>query len=138
MSKYGNRPTTTDDGRFDSAWEYEYWQELKLRERAGDISELQRQVRVSLEGKNGPIRYQATNRQAFAVVDFRYIHEGEVVWEDTKGYHDRLSKLKYAVLAAQGIDVRIVRKCKAKQSRRRKPRKRDSKQLAKLAASRAG
>lgn len=53
-SKYGNVPVTTADGRFDSTGEERYWRTvLKVREAAGEIHELKRQVSFELRGKNG-------------------------------------------------------------------------------------
>lgn len=43
-SKYRNVKVQTEDGTFDSKKEHQYWQELKLRERVGEISHLRRQV----------------------------------------------------------------------------------------------
>jgi len=47
-SKYRNVRTVIDGERFDSKREAEYWKELKLRERAGEIADIQRQVPFSL------------------------------------------------------------------------------------------
>jgi len=43
-SKYRNRKTVVDGITFDSKREAARWQELKLLERAGEITELERQV----------------------------------------------------------------------------------------------
>ena len=48
-SKYRNQPVITDEGRFASKKEYARWCVLKLREKAGEISKLERQVRFRLE-----------------------------------------------------------------------------------------
>ena len=45
MTKYGNNVIQTEDGKFDSQREYTRWCELKLLQRAGEISDLQRQVK---------------------------------------------------------------------------------------------
>lgn len=47
-SKYGSRKVTTADGGFDSVKEYNRFKELALLERAGLISNLQRQVKYEL------------------------------------------------------------------------------------------
>ena len=86
MSKFGNRKTTVDGITFDSAKEANRWAELKLLERAGKITELQRQPGYTLipkqvrEGKmvERPVIYKA---------DFAYHDEesGQDVVEDVKG-----------------------------------------------------
>lgn len=47
-SKYHNRKITRDGETFDSIKEYQRWCELKLLERAGEITELRRQVKFKL------------------------------------------------------------------------------------------
>lgn len=88
MSKYNNRRINTPDGWFDSKAEYARWLELKLLERAGHISDLQRNIEYELIPKIGtlrPIRYRA---------DFVYVENGKKVVEDRKGYRNRVYKLK--------------------------------------------
>ena len=47
-SKYRNVKVVVDGERFDSKREAQYWAELKLREKAGEIVNLQRQVKFDL------------------------------------------------------------------------------------------
>lgn len=47
-SKYGNKKTEIDGHMFDSKAEAQYYQELKLRERAGDILFFRLQPRYRL------------------------------------------------------------------------------------------
>lgn len=47
-SKYGSRKVTKDGIVFDSVREYNRWTELKLLERAGQIQNLERQVKYVL------------------------------------------------------------------------------------------
>ena len=47
-SKYHNVKVVVDGERFDSKREAQYWQELKLREKAGEITNLRRQVAFEL------------------------------------------------------------------------------------------
>lgn len=49
--KYRNQPVSFDGQRWDSRWEYECWLRLRLRERAGEIYCLQRQVPFRLAVK---------------------------------------------------------------------------------------
>ena len=46
--KFHNKKVDTPEGKFDSKLEYEYWLQLKAREQAGEITNLQRQVPFEL------------------------------------------------------------------------------------------
>jgi hypothetical protein len=79
MSKYGNIKTITSDGiKHDSRKEANRWCELKLLERAGKISGLQRQVKFELIPK------QDGERAVFYVADFMYIEGNKFIVEDVK------------------------------------------------------
>jgi hypothetical protein len=103
--KYGNRKVTDAEGNVhDSTKEYRRWQQLQLRERAGEISRLRRQVPYALV-VNSVLVCQY-------VADFDYI-EGEArIVEDCKSEPTRKlaafrikSKLMQAI---HGIQVREV------------------------------
>ena len=89
-NKYHNFKIHTDDGIFDSKREYKRWQELKLMERAGDITDLQRQVEFSLipsQKRQIPLKNgQKTERGIKYKADFVYRNNGEIVVEDAKGF----------------------------------------------------
>jgi hypothetical protein len=88
MTKYNNKRINTEDGWFDSQREFKRWLDLKMLQRAGRISDLRRQVKFVLIPKMGPLReivYRA---------DFVYFEKGKEVVEDSKGYRDRVYKLK--------------------------------------------
>lgn len=88
VSKYNNRRINTEDGWFDSKRELQRWGELKLLQLAGKIQELRRQVDFELIPRIGGMRaivYRA---------DFVYTEEGKQVVEDSKGFRDRVYKLK--------------------------------------------
>lgn len=76
-AKYGNVATVVDGARFDSKAEARRWQMLKILERAGAISDLQRQVTVPLLVNDKVVRRMRW--------DFAYIENGTVVYDDTKG-----------------------------------------------------
>ena len=80
-NKYNNRKMKTSEGTFDSIHEYRRWQELKLLLRAGEIKDLERQVKYELIPK------QEGERAICYVADFVYIdtRTGEKVVEDAKG-----------------------------------------------------
>lgn len=111
MKKFGNVSTIVDGIRFDSLKEARRWGELRLLEKAGEIRGLKRQVRIALEGRNGPIRFVPSGRAAVYVADFVYedrrLGWAEVI-EDSKGFETPEFKIKRAVLAAQGIEVKLT------------------------------
>jgi hypothetical protein len=81
-NKYHNIPTKTADGILhDSRKEARRWCELKLLEKAGKITDLQRQVPFELIPK------QEGERACTYVADFVYHNakDGKKVVEDTKG-----------------------------------------------------
>lgn len=92
ISKYNNKRINTEDGWFDSKREYARWCELKMLERAGRIKGLQRQVSFELIPKlcgYRPIVYKA---------DLVYEENGKKVVEDSKGFRDRVYRLKVRLM----------------------------------------
>lgn len=93
--KYGNKPCVVDGIRFASQLEAKRWQELKLLQRAGQISGLSRQPRYPID-VNG-------RRIAIYVGDFSYV-EGNMlrVCEDVKSPPTKtdLWRLKWKLVAA--------------------------------------
>lgn len=79
MSKYNSRKTVIDGIKFDSVKEANRYAELKLMERAGLISHLQRQVKFELIPKCGK------ERSSTYIADFVYQENGSTVVEDVKG-----------------------------------------------------
>lgn len=83
VTKYRSKKVKTDEGTFDSKWEYERWCQLKMLQRGGAVSGLQRQVPFELipsatldTRKLPPVRY---------IADFVYQKDGVQVVEDAKG-----------------------------------------------------
>lgn len=109
-SKYGAEPTVVDGIRFHSKREAARWSELKLLEKAGAISHLQRQVKHRLEGRDGPLLAGGSREYAY-VSDFAYfdVESSRYIVEDVKGFDTPLGKLKLSIMAAQGLPVRVVR-----------------------------
>lgn len=103
--KYKSEPITIDGIRFDSKKEGRRWAQLQLLQRAGEISGLERQVKIALMGRDGPI-LTPTGRQAYYVADFTYWEKGVQIWDDAKGFRTPEYLLKRAILAAQGIEIR--------------------------------
>jgi len=109
-NKLGNVPVVVDGIRFDSKREAARWRDLSLMQAAGEISDLKRQVRYPLRGANGDL-VSVSGRTLSYVADFTYFDRaaGRQVVEDIKGHQTDVSKLKLAIMAAQGLPVRVVR-----------------------------
>ncbi len=106
-NKFGAIPVTVDGIRFDSTKEARRWGELRLMERAGEIRNLQRQVKIPLEGRDGPLKTR-TGRQMKMTVDFSY-EDKRLGWarvfEDSKGVVTRDYEVRKAVVEAMGVEI---------------------------------
>ncbi len=113
-SKYGNRQVIRDGQAFDSVKEARRWIELCLLEKAGEITDLRRQVEFPLlptqreeptevyqrgENKGKPKPGKVTEKPVVYIADFVYkTKEGETVVEDTKGFKTKEYILKRKML----------------------------------------
>ena len=104
-NKYGAKKTVVGDIKFDSKKEANRWIELQLLERAGEISDLRRQVKVELMGQYRPLLTR-TGRKMRMTFDFAYTENGVEVLEDTKGMPTRDYEVRVAVARAMGLEVR--------------------------------
>ena len=88
-SKYHNRKTARMiDGKrvlFDSQREAHRWDELALLQRAGKISDLERQVRYRLVPAQYDHAGKLIEKPCDYIADFVYRQDGSVVVEDAKG-----------------------------------------------------
>lgn len=121
--KYGNKKITAGNGQvFDSKKEYRRYCELSLLERAGEITNLQRQVPYLLipeqrapstevykkgsragQPKPGPV----LERRVVYIADFVYQENGEAVVEDTKGMRTKEYVIKRKLMLYQyGIRIK--------------------------------
>ena len=99
-NKYGAKKTVVDGIKFDSKRESERYKELKLLEKAGEISRLRLQQRFDFE-VNGV-------RLGFYKADFVYDEKGRqfVTVEDVKGFKTPVYNLKKKLMKAiHGIDI---------------------------------
>ena len=108
-SKYGARKVMVDGMRFDSQKEARRWLELRLLERAGEISDLQRQVRFELIPAQRDGAGRLMERACYYIADFSYNEAGNKVVEDAKGVRtpEYIIKRKL-MLYRHGIAVREV------------------------------
>ena len=108
MNKYHSRKITKDGETFDSMKEYRRSCELKLLERAGEISDLKRQVKFELIPSQR-IDGKVAERPVTYVADFVYTQKGHRVVEDTKGFKtkDYIIKRKL-MLWVHGIKINEI------------------------------
>lgn len=108
--KYHNKKTTVDGVTYDSRREAERSIELRLMERAGEITDLRRQVRFEII----PTLYvdgKVAERKTTYVADFVYTDKrtGETVVEDVKGIRTKEYTLKRKLmLEKHGIQIREI------------------------------
>lgn len=101
----GTKRTQLGDVKFDSQLEATWWTRLCLMQRAGQITDLKRQVKIPLVGRDGPV-LTPTGRHMHYVADFVWTEDGREVVADAKGHKTETYLLKKAILAAQGITIR--------------------------------
>lgn len=119
MRKYGSKKVRIDGIIFDSKKEARRYHELKLLQRAGEISGLELQKTFELIpaqrepdtiGARGGIKKGKVIEQAVKyVADFVYTENGQTVVEDTKGFRtkDYIIKRKL-MLYVHGIKIREI------------------------------
>jgi len=101
MNKYGAKRTYSQlcNRIFDSRAECLRGEELRLLEMAGEIMDLEYQVRFIL----------SQSPRVTITVDFSYREKGKLIYEDSKGVLTRDFRTKMAWLkSSQGIDVTLT------------------------------
>jgi hypothetical protein len=94
-SKYGNRRVKVGTETLDSSAEARRYHQLLLLQRAGDIRDLQRQVRFQLAPACRLRGAAADSRPLVYVADFVYVDQwGATVIEDVKGHLTDVYKIK--------------------------------------------
>ena len=119
MSKYHSKKVVVDGIEFDSKREAKRYGELLLLEKAGAITDLQRQVKYQLlpaqyrpvfDKKSRKWKDRCIEREVSYIADFQYIENGELVVEDVKSpvtkTKDFVIKRKL-MLWVHGIQVRM-------------------------------
>jgi hypothetical protein len=110
--KYRNKKTVVDGVTFDSKREAARWSELLLLQRAGQISNLQRQVPIVLAAG---VKFEGEARAKPAlrlIVDFSYTEAGRDVLEDVKSPATITTAFqikRHLLKALHGREVRLVR-----------------------------
>ena len=102
-NKYKNEPTMVDGITFQSRKEASRYQELRMLERAGEISGLFRQAKIEIVPKTK--LYLAS----YYVADFVYKDNrtGQTVYEDVKGMRTDVYRLKKKLMYwRHGIEIK--------------------------------
>jgi len=110
-SKYRNVITEVDGIKFHSKAEARRWQELKLLERAGAISDLCRQTKWPLYGSQANSAMPVKLKHRY-VADFSYfdLQTAKHVVEDVKGFRTPVYILKAALFSINyGFSITEVR-----------------------------
>lgn len=107
-NKYGSKKTEVDGVTFDSKKEAKRYQELRILEKAGEITDLRRQVKFVLipsQRIDGRVAERAVEYKA----DFVYTQDGQTIVEDTKGFRtkDYIIKRKL-MLWVHGIKINEI------------------------------
>lgn len=109
-NKFGAVPTEVDGHRFPSKREANRYCALKLRQLAGQITDLELQPKFPLMMGEKPIVIRSdgypNGRRCSYTADFAYQENGERVVEDAKGRDTYASRLIRAVAEAQ-YDMRV-------------------------------
>ena len=125
-SKYFAKKVKVNGEAYDSTKEYKRYRELLLLEKAGAITDLQRQIKFVLipaqyetyerYGKNGKRLkdgQRCVEKECSYYADFVYFENGKKVVEDTKGYkkgtaYDLFTIKRKLMLSVHGIRVREI------------------------------
>lgn len=106
-TKYRNQIMVVDGDKFDSKAEYRHWCHLVLRQRAGEITKLQRQVPFDLVP--GAVYGGTKHRAIVYVADMTYMENGKFVVVDVKGVRTEAYRIKRHLMAAvHGIDIKEI------------------------------
>ena len=102
--KYNAKPCEVNGIKYRSQKEMRRHQELLLMEKAGEITDLKREVPFILEPSvviNGK-----KVRELKYFVDFMYHDKnGSPIFEDCKGYRTPVYKLKHHMMKSRGYDI---------------------------------
>jgi hypothetical protein len=104
--KYGAETTEVDGIRFASKKEARRYGELKLLEKAREISGLELQPSFTLQANGLPLTYDSGRKVTYRA-DFAYYCHRRVkrIVEDAKGFRTPEYKIKRAILRSMGVEV---------------------------------
>jgi len=97
MHKYRAKRQKTEDGSFDSKKELRVWEELKIRQAAGEISQLshvRKDCTFDLHGLDGSLVCQY-------IADYIFVENGRSIAADAKGMKTTVYRLKRKLFLAE-------------------------------------
>ena len=112
LSKYKNRKVERNGVQYDSKKEAARGAVLELKQRAGEVSELKRQVKFILQesfktpSKRTKQGFETIKEIAY-IADFTYFMGGQFYIEDVKGYKTPEYKIKAKMLRKKIADGEI-------------------------------
>lgn len=107
QNKYRNKPIEIDGHKFPSRKEANRYSQLRLLERAGEITDLRLQVPFELQPKF--IHEGQTIRAIKYVADFVYYDKcGNIHIEDTKGFRTDIYEIKKKMMLFKGYKIEEV------------------------------
>lgn len=109
-SKYKNRKVSYNGETYDSVKEYRRHDELKLLQRAGKISGLERQVKFELIPSQ-KLGGKVVERACSYIADFVYVMDGETIVEDVKSKATKTPEYiikRKLMLFLKGIHIKEV------------------------------
>lgn len=118
-AKYGNRKAYAAGQEFDSKKEACRYAELLILEKAGVITDLQKQVKFvliptqrepdTIGARGGIHKGKLLEKECSYVADFVYKQDGEIIVEDTKGFRTTEYIIKRKLmLHVHGIRIREI------------------------------
>ena len=110
-NKYNNITVECDGYTFDSKRECLRYQQLKLMEKAGEITDLEVHPSYDVVINGEPVRYSVSKRPISIELDFLYFDKvkGQKVVEDVKGRDNAVSRIKRALFEhIYGIKVKLT------------------------------
>lgn len=117
--KYHNSTITVPDGKFDSYKELNRWHVLSVMLKAGEITDLRRQVKyILIPDQHGPDiigprggvkKGPLLEKGCSYIADFVYKKDGELIVEDTKGFRTKEYIIKRKLmLFVHGIRIKEI------------------------------
>lgn len=114
--KFKNKKMITAEGVFDSKFEWEYWLELKEREKRGEISNLQRQVSFEIIPRQSDwVEKQLKTKTkmvevfrehpVYYIADFVYYEDGKRIIIDCKGVKTADYVIKRKLMRLRGTPI---------------------------------
>ena len=103
VHKYNAKKVSEDGYTFDSKAEHAQYQDLKYRQMAGEIWNLEVHPKYSIDLNDTHI--------CTVILDFRYKTSCGTIVEDVKGMDTAISRLKRKMVEAQhGIKVEVIKR----------------------------